>query len=110
MCRSQLRRRAFPPFSLGGIRAVRFQRLHQANALRSQTDGVAKAALTLSTAWKIASEKKTLRCWRERALRKAKELPGSLVRLPEVALASFVDKHPGSRRLKPSPRPSITPL
>src|ERR1035441_7733739 len=39
-------RQAFAPFSLGGIRAVRFQGLHQANALRSQTDDVAKAALT----------------------------------------------------------------
>ncbi len=30
-------------FSLEGTRAVRFQRLHQANAMRSQTDDAAKA-------------------------------------------------------------------
>src|ERR1039458_3361988 len=45
-CPAQACRQAFAPFSLGGIRAVRFQGLHQANALRSQTDDVAKAALT----------------------------------------------------------------
>src|ERR1039458_1675754 len=40
-CPAQSCRQAFAPFSLGGIRAVRFQGLHQANALRSQTDDVA---------------------------------------------------------------------
>jgi len=33
------------PFSLKGTLAVRFQRQHQANAKRSQTDEVAKAGL-----------------------------------------------------------------
>src|ERR1700675_567729 len=42
-CRSQFRRRAFAPFSLKIGRAVRFRRLHWANAMRSQTDDVAKA-------------------------------------------------------------------
>src|ERR1039457_1271714 len=36
-CPAQSCRQAFAPFSLGGIRAVRFQGLYQANALRSQT-------------------------------------------------------------------------
>src|ERR1017187_7264553 len=39
-CPAQSCRQAFAPFSLGGIRAVRFQGLYQANALRSQTDDV----------------------------------------------------------------------
>ena len=36
------------PFSPEGIRAVRFQRLHPANAMRSQSDDQAKGDLTLS--------------------------------------------------------------
>ena len=38
------RRRALPPFSLKGPWAIRFQRLRQANAMRSQIDDVAKPA------------------------------------------------------------------
>jgi hypothetical protein len=34
---------SLPPFSLKGPWAVRFQRLRQANAMRSQIDDVAKA-------------------------------------------------------------------
>jgi hypothetical protein len=37
-------RQALQPFSPEGIRAVRFQRTHQANVRRSQTDNIAKAA------------------------------------------------------------------
>ena len=36
-----------PPFSLEGAWAVRFQRLHKANAMRSQTDDPAKARCCL---------------------------------------------------------------
>jgi hypothetical protein len=37
---------AWQPFSPESIRAVRFQRLHVANAMRSEIDDVAKATLT----------------------------------------------------------------
>jgi hypothetical protein len=42
-CPAELPSPALSPFSLEGKRAVRFQRLHQANGIRSQTDGSAKA-------------------------------------------------------------------
>jgi hypothetical protein len=35
---------SFAAFFSGGIRAVRFQRIHEANAMRSQTDDTAKVA------------------------------------------------------------------
>jgi hypothetical protein len=40
-------RQALWPFSLKGTLAVRFQRLRQANAMRSQTDHSANVGLTL---------------------------------------------------------------
>jgi hypothetical protein len=41
-CPAQCYTQALRPFSPEGKRAVRFQRLHQANAMRSQTDDKAK--------------------------------------------------------------------
>ena len=35
-----------PPFSLEATHAVRFQRIQSANAIRSETDGLAKGSLT----------------------------------------------------------------
>ena len=42
-CPTSCCRRALRPFSPEGIDAVRFRRFHDANAMRSQTDGIANA-------------------------------------------------------------------
>jgi hypothetical protein len=49
-CPTLPRRQALSPFSLKGPRAVRFQRIRLANAMRSQADDLAKATDTLPVA------------------------------------------------------------
>ena len=45
-CPAERLSQALPPFSLEGTRAVRFERIQSANAIRSETDGFAKGSLT----------------------------------------------------------------